>query len=288
MPDYPIPPITRLRNYPMLLAITRSVPVSIGRCELTHLAREPIDHARAVVEHAQYEAALTALGCRVERLPDAPDLPDSVFVEDAAVVVDEVAVIARPGAASRRAEVEAMANALRPHRPLAFIEPPGTLDGGDVLVAPRKVFVGISGRTNEDGVGQLRSALALHGYEVIAVPVIGCLHLKSAVTAVFVPPEGGRSILVINPDWVDRGSFDGFELIEVDPSEPAAANVLQVGERVICAEEHPKTRERLSVHGLVTIPVPAGELAKAEGGVTCCSVILSVTHHSLLSAVLGP
>src|SRR6476659_7782995 len=114
----------------MFLAITRSVPVSIGRCELTHLAREPIDYARAVVEHAQYEAALTALGCRVERLPDAPDLPDSVFVEDAAVVVDEVAVIARPGAASRRPEVEAMTNALRPHRPLAFIEPPGTLDGG--------------------------------------------------------------------------------------------------------------------------------------------------------------
>jgi dimethylargininase len=264
-----------------LLALTRAVPTSITRCELTHLAREPIDYARAVAEHAQYEAALTALGCRVERLPDAPDLPDSVFVEDAAVVVDEVAVIARPGAASRRPEVEAMTNALRPHRPLAFIEPPGTLDGGDVLVTPRKVFVGISGRTNEEGVGQLRSALAPHGYEVIAVPVIGCLHLKSAVTQ---PAEG---LLVLNSAWVDAGVFSGFDLIEVDPSEPAAANVLQVGDRVICAEEHPKTRERLSVRGLVTQPIPAGELAKAEGGVTCCSVILSVTRQSLLSAVLG-
>ena len=262
--------------------------MSIGRCKLTHLAREPIDYARAVAEHAQYEAALTALGCRVERLPDAPDLPDSVFVEDAAVVVDEIAVIARPGAASRRPEVQAMANALRPHRPLAFIEPPGTLDGGDVLVTPRKVFVGISGRTNEDGVGQLRSTLALHGYEVIAVPVIGCLHLKSAVTAVFLLPERGGGTLLINPDWVDRAYFDGFELIEVDPSEPAAANVLRLGERLICAGEHPKTRQRLSARGFVTQPVPAGELAKAEGGVTCCSVILAVTRHAPSSGILGP
>jgi dimethylargininase len=265
-----------------LLALTRAVPSSIGRCELTHLAREPIDYARAVAEHAQYEAALTALGCRVDRLPDAPDLPDSVFVEDAAVVVEEVAVIARPGAASRRPEVQAMADALRPHRPLAFIEAPGTLDGGDVLVTPGRVFVGISGRTNEQGVGQLRSLLAPHGYGVIGVPVAGCLHLKSAVTL------AAEGLLVVNPGWIDSSVFEGFELIAVDPSEPAAANVLRLGERVICAEEHPKTRERLSARGLVTQPVPAGELAKAEGGVTCCSVILSVTRQAPSSAVLGP
>jgi dimethylargininase len=261
------------------------------------LAREPIDYARAVAEHARYEAALTALGCRVERLPDAPELPDSVFVEDAAVVLDDLAVITRPGAVSRRPELEAMAAALAPFRPLVFIEAPGTLDGGDVLVTPGKVFVGISGRTNEAGVGQLRSLLAPRGYDVVAVPVTGCLHLKSAVTAVFLPPEGGnyrngdrkenswlppsggRSVLLINPDWVDRDHFDEFELVEVDPSEPAAANVLRVGERVICAEEHPKTRQRLAGYGLITQPVPAGELAKAEGGVTCCSVILSATRH---------
>jgi dimethylargininase len=278
----------------MFLAITRSVPLSINRCELTHLEREPIDYERAVQQHVAYERCLERLGCRVERLPDAPDLPDSVFVEDAAVVVDEVAVIARPGAASRRPEVEAMTNALRPHRPLVFIEAPGTLDGGDVLVTPGKVFVGISGRTNEEGVGQLRSALAPHGYEVVAVPVIGCLHLKSAVTAVFLPPEGGShrngdsGTLLINSDWVDRSHFGGFELVEVDPSEPAAANVLRLGERVVCAEEHPKTRQRLSARGFVTQPVPAGELAKAEGGVTCCSVILAITRQAPSSGILGP
>src|SRR6187397_656978 len=139
----------------MLIALTRSVPPAINTCELTHLARTPIDYARAVAEHDEYEDLLRRLGCRVERLPDAPELPDSVFVEDAAVVFDETAVIARPGAASRRPEVDAMAAALRPHRTLAFIEAPGTLDGGDVLVTPGRVFVGISGRTNAEGVRQL-------------------------------------------------------------------------------------------------------------------------------------
>ena len=275
-----------------VLAITRAVPPSINQCELTHLDREPIDYARAVKQHAEYEAALERLGWRVQRLPDAPDLPDSVFVEDAAVVVDQVAVIARPGAASRRPEVEAMAAALRPHRPLAFIEAPGTLDGGDVLVTSGKVFVGISGRTNEDGLRQLSAILTPYGFEVAGVPVTGCLHLKSAVTVAALPPEGGspktangedlswlppsggRSVLVINPAWVNPSYFAEFELIDVDPSEPAAANVLLIGEYVICAVEHPRTRMRLEAHGLRTIPVPAGELAKAEGGVTCCSVIL--------------
>jgi dimethylargininase len=244
---------------------------------LTHLERERIDYERAVQQHAAYEACLERLGCRVERLPDAPELPDSVFVEDAAVVFDEIAVIARPGAASRRPEVDAMAAALRPHRPLVSIESPGTLDGGDVLVTPGTVFVGISGRTNADGVRQLAALVAPHGFEVVAVPVTGCLHLKSAVSAVFLPPKGGRSILLINPAWIERSYFDGFDLIEVDPSEPAAANVLLVGDSVVCASEHTRTRARIEARGLVTHSVPAGELAKAEGGVTCCSIILSIT-----------
>jgi dimethylargininase len=276
-----------------ILALTRAVPPSIQDCELTHLQREPIDYARAVEQHAAYEASLRKLGCRVERLPDAPELPDSVFVEDAAVVFDDLAVIARPGAASRRPEVDAMAAALRPHRRLAFIDAPGTLDGGDVLVTPGKIFVGISGRTNEEGVRQLAAFVAPHGFEVVAVPVTGCLHLKSAVTAVFLPPKGGsyknereggsyknereggshtsahqeiswlppsggRSILVINPAWIDRTCFDGFDLIEVDPSEPAAANVLSIGASILCAAEHPSTRARLEARGFVTQPVPAG------------------------------
>ena len=262
----------------MLIALTRSVPPAINHCELTHLARAPIDYARAVAEHDEYEAALGRLGCRVERLPDAPDLPDSVFVEDTAVVFDRVAVIARPGAASRRPEVDAMVAALRPRRPLAFIEAPGTLDGGDVLVTPGRVFVGISGRTNDVGARQLATHIAPHGYDVITMPVTGCLHLKSAVTLASgdLPPEGGRSALLVNPAWLDPARFAGFDLIEVDPAEPYAANVLNIGGTILCAAEHPRTRARLEERGFVTTSVPAAELAKAEGGLTCGSVLLSI------------
>jgi len=260
----------------MLLAFTRSVSPEIARCELTHLARTPIDYARAVSEHDEYEDLLRRLGCRVERLPDAPELPDSVFVEDTAVVFDDVAVIARPGAASRQPEVDAMAAALGPYRRLEFIEPPGTLDGGDVLVTPGRVFVGLSGRTNEDGVRQLASHIAPFGFEVIGVPVAGCLHLKSAVTVLGLPPKGGRTLLLINPAWVDSAHFTGFDLIEIDPAEPAAANVLLVDGTVIGAAEFPQTRRRIEAKGLVTASVPAGELAKAEGGLTCCSVLVTV------------
>ena len=262
----------------MVLAFTRAVPRSIDQCELTHLERTPIDYARAVEQHDAYEAALRRVGCEVRRLPDADDLPDSVFVEDTAVVFDDLAVIARPGAASRRAEVPSMIEALRPFRRLAFIQAPGTLDGGDVLVTPRKVFVGISGRTNADGARQLATHIAPLGFETIPVPVTGCLHLKSAVTMLpdFRQEAGARS-LVINPSWLDSSIFRDYELIEIDSTEPMAANVLAVNGRVICAEEHPNTRRRLEANGFVTLTVPASELARAEGGVTCCSVLITIS-----------
>jgi dimethylargininase len=279
----------------MLLALTRAVPRSIDRCELTHLARTPIDYARAVAEHDQYEAALRAMGCCVERLPAAPDFPDSVFVEDTAVVFDDLAVIARPGAPSRRGELEASVAGLSRHRRLAFIQPPGTLDGGDVLVMPGTAFVGDTPRTNADGARQLAEFVAPLGYEVVRVPVAKCLHLKSAVSSL--PPERERSViplgdrsvtsgasrkhsvspaLLINPDWVDVAPFAAFDVIDIDPGEPAAANVLTIGDRVFCASEYPRTRARLDARGFVTLSVPAGELAKAEGGLTCGSLILRI------------
>jgi dimethylargininase len=262
----------------MLIALTRAVPRSIDRCELTHLARTPIDYDRAVAPHAAYEDALRRLGCEVQRLPAADDMPDSVFVEDTAVVFDEIAVIARPGAASRRGEVESVKHALEPHRRLAFIQPPGTLDGGDVLVTPRKVFVGISGRTNADGARQLATHIIPYGFVTIPITVTECLHLKSAVSlAQWRPPTGKRSMLVINRRWVDRDHFEEFDLVEVDLNEPMAANVLRVGDRVLCAEEHPRTRQRLEAHGIVTTVVPASELAKAEGAVTCTSLLIRRT-----------
>ncbi len=253
----------------MLIALTRAVPPSIARCELTHVEREPIDHARAEREHAAYEDALARAGCRVERLPALPDSPDSVFVEDTAIVFDEIAVIARPGAASRRGEVDSTARALAPHRRLARLDAPATIDGGDVIVTPRAVYVGVSGRTNTEGALQLAAVLAPHGIGVVPVPVSGCLHLKSA--AVWL----GGDALLINPAWVDSAHFTGFDCVPIDPAEPYAANVLAVNGRVVCPDAHPRTRERLEARGCSTLAVPAGELAKAEGGVTCCSIIFA-------------
>lgn len=253
---------------PTRLALTRAVPAAIERCELTHIARDPIDHARAVDQHGAYEGALVRLGCRVERLPELPDLPDSVFVEDAAVVLDELAVIARPGAESRRAEVPSVVAALRAYCELLFIEPPGTLDGGDVLAAGRLLYVGVSGRTNAEAARQLRILLEPRGYTVTPVPVRGCLHLKSAATL------ASPDTVVINPGWVDEAFFDDFKVIHVDPGEPLGANVLRVGDVTLCATAYPRTRARLEDHGISTEALDATEVAKAEGALTCCSLIL--------------
>ncbi|MBN1885842.1 MAG: dimethylargininase [Candidatus Krumholzibacteriota bacterium] len=251
-----------------MIALTRPVSDSIARCELTHLAREPIDLGRARRQHAAYERLLEALGCRLVRLPAEPEMPDAVFVEDAAVVVDEVAVISRPGAEARRRETASVAAALGRLRHVERIEAPATLDGGDVLRAGRRIWVGRSGRTNEAGIERLAALLAPHGYTVTGVPVTGCLHLKSAVTAL-----GGRRLLV-NRAWAPAEAFDGFELVDVDPGEPFAANALSVGGPVVYSSAFPKTRRRLERAGIDVQTVELDELAKAEGAVTCCSILV--------------
>jgi dimethylargininase len=250
-----------------LIALTRDVSDSVDRCELTHREREPIDVTRARAQHAAYEAALRDAGCAVQRVAPAPDQPDAVFIEDTAVVLDEVAIITRPGAESRRAETSGTEEALAPYRDISRIAAPATLDGGDVLVAGRDVFVGLSSRTDDAGIEQLRAILGRFGYTVTAVPVTGCLHLKSAVTAL------GAETLLINRAWTRAESFAGYELVDVHPFEPFAANVLRVRGELIYAAEYPRTQERLERRGFRPRLVPAGELAKAEGGVTCCSLV---------------
>jgi len=248
-----------------MIALTRPLPPSIAACELTHLQREPIDVVRATEQHRAYERALEQLGCEVRRVDAAPQMPDSVFIEDTCVVVDELAVITRPGAASRRDETVAVERALAELRPIARIEAPGTLDGGDVLRVDRRVYVGNSGRTNEEGIRQLREHLA--GYDVRSVAVRGCLHLKSAVTQV------GERTLLLNPEWIDRELFADFDLIEV--AEPFAANALLVNGKVLFPAAFPRTRERLERAGIEVITVEADEIAKAEGALTCCSVLVT-------------
>ena len=252
------------------IALTREVSLTLRDCELTHLAREPIDIGRARVQHAAYEDALRGLGCRVERLPARPDLPDAVFVEDTAVVVEELAVITRPGAASRRAETGSMAEALAAYRTVKTLDAPATLDGGDVLRMGRRLFVGQSRRSNEAGVASLRRALEPFGYTVTAVDFGGCLHLKSAVT------EVAPGMLLVNPAWVAPGLFGAARVVEVDPQEPFAANGLPVAGSVVFPTAFPRTALRLEEAGLRVVTVDLSELAKAEGAVTCCCVLFPV------------
>jgi len=251
------------------IAITRGVSATIDACELTHVTRTPIDVARAREQHAAYESALATLGCEIRRIPADDGYPDAVFIEDTAIVLDELAVITRPGAESRRGEVDAVAAILGEFRTLLRIEAPATIDGGDVLQLDEVLYVGRTPRTNDAGIAQLREFIAPYGYRVIAVEVDGCLHLKSAVTRV------GADTLLMNPHWVSRSIFERWRIIEVDDAEPAAANALRIGESVVYPQELSRTRRKLEAEGLDVIAVPAGELAKAEGGVTCCSLTFS-------------
>jgi dimethylargininase len=254
----------------MRIAVTRPVPASLARCELTHQVRVPIDVKVAVTQHERYEEALRTLGCTLVQVAPAPDLADSVFVEDVAIALDEIAIITRPGAESRRPECEAVAEVLSHYRPLRSIGSPGTLDGGDVLRLGRRLYVGLSTRTNEDGARQLTTAAAPLGYSVERVRTSGCLHLKSAVTAL----ESNR--VLCNPAWIDPGLFEraGVDVVHVDSAEPHAANVLRIGQTIVCAASHPRTARALRALGYSVCELDVSELAKAEAGVTCCSVII--------------
>jgi dimethylargininase len=227
--------------------------------------RTPVDYARAAAQHTAYEQALERAGCELVRVQPADDLPDGVFVEDAAVVLDQTAVLTRPGAPSRRSEVDSVAEALAPWRSLERIEAPGTLDGGDVLRLGDRLYVGESGRTNAEGIRQLA---AFAGIDVIAVPLKGALHLKTAVTAL------DHETVLVQPLWVDPVYFPGARIVEVESSEPFAANTLRVGGSLIVPSAHPRTAERCAPFVPRIELVDADELAKAEGGVTCCSIIL--------------
>ena len=256
------------------LAITRPVSASIGRCELSFSERVPIDLERARAQHALYQSALRGLGCRVVSLPAADDLPDAVFVEDTAVILDELAIITRPGVASRRPEILAIAETLSSLRPLANIEAPATLDGGDVLRANRTLFVGLGSRTNRAGAAALAVLAEPLGYSVVPMRVAGCLHLKSALSWL------GEDRLLLDREHVDLQSPNGFHLTSVPAGESPAANVLWIADTAVVSGGYPRTRECLERLGLSCVTVENSELAKAEGGLTCCSLIVESSGPS--------
>lgn len=253
----------------MLLAITRDVSPRFNECEITHIERSPIDIKIAQAQHHEYVQALKELGCAVLELPAEADLPDSVFVEDTAVILPEVALLTRPGADSRRPETESIARALAPYREIVHVESPATVDGGDVLVVGKKIFVGMSTRSNPESVKQMNQLLGRFGYEIQGVEVHDVLHLKSAITRV------DDETLLINRNWMDVENFEGYRLIDIDPSEAFAANCLPVNGAIIYPTAFPNTAAKLESHGYRIKPVVLDELAKAEGAVTCCSLIVA-------------
>jgi dimethylargininase len=257
----------------MLTAITRAVSPAIVNCELTFVQRQPIDLSKAREQHHAYEQLLEKLGATVISLAAEPDLPDSMFVEDPAIVLDELAVILPLGTKSRQPEAESLAKALAPFRKLACITAPGSLEGGDVLRINRTLFVGLTTRTNAEGIRQLGEILAPDNYKVVGVPVTGCLHLKSAVTYL------GGNTLLSNRQWFDTTPFSGYEWIDVSPDEPHAANALALGDIVIFPASFPKTRAKIEAAGFHVTPIDISELQKAESGLTCSSLLFESEVH---------
>jgi len=250
-----------------LIAITREVSRSIVHCELTHLERTPIDLEQARAQHAEYESVLKYLGLAILSLPEEPSLADSVFVEDTALVLDECAIILRPGADSRKPETESIAKVLAPYRKLFYIEAPARVDGGDILRVGKQINIGLSSRSDTNAIEQIQDFLQPYGYEVHAAMASGCLHLKSAVTQV------AEDTLLINPAWTDKKNFARMKFVEIDPSESYAANALLIGDTILYPKAFPKTRMKLEDAGIKIAVVDADELAKAEGALTCCSLI---------------
>jgi len=251
----------------MLTAITRKVSSSLPDCELSFIERKPIDMEKARAQHHSYELLLEKLGAKVISLAEEKELPDSMFVEDPALVLDEVAIICSLGTETRRKEAPSLAAALEPFRKLAYVKLPGMLEGGDVLRIGKKLFVGLTQRSNAEGIRQLAVFTEHYGYDLTAVPVTGCLHLKSAVTYL------GRNKLLGNREWFHWKRFEGYDWVDLDPAEPHAGNALAIGETIVFPASFPKTRARIEAKGFHVESLDISELQKAESGLTCSSLL---------------
>jgi dimethylargininase len=255
----------------VLVALTREPSSSLGEGERTFRGREPIDVEKARRQHRAYRVALVEAGADVIALPALEDLPDAVFVEDVAVVLDEVAVLLPMGVASRAAEPDRIAAELERWREVVRM-PAGTrAEGGDVVRLGRTLYVGRTGRTDDRGIAALTAATGDLGYRVVPVDVAGCLHLKSACTAL------DDETILYNPAWVDASPFTPARAIEVALAEPWAANAVRVGGTVLLQAGCSRTAERVAEAGHEVRMVDVGELAKAEGSLTCLSLMYEGT-----------
>ncbi len=251
----------------MLRAITRDVSPSIESCELAFLERQPIDYSVAVQQLEAYRAALRDCGVIVTQLAEENAYPDACFVEDTAIVVDELAVICNPGALPRRGETKTIKLELSKHRETVPIHLPATIDGGDVLRMGRELLVGMSRRTNTEGIRELARVLGPFGYRVRPVSVTGCLHFKSACTAI------DDETFLVNRDWVDPEELGGFRLVSVPDQEPWSANLLRVNETVFVQAGFPRTADLIQEVNDHIRTLDVSEFHKAEASLTCLSLL---------------
>lgn len=251
------------------IAITRPVSESIVDCELTFMDRNPINLDKAAMQHAEYETCLADMGCEIVRLPSEPELPDAVFVEDTSVVLDEIAIVTASRAENRIQEIQTVEPLLSQYRDLKHLELPAILDGGDIIVIDKAVFIGRSSRSNDIAFFQLAEILKPFGYDVIRVKLQNCLHLKTGCTYI-----GNRTVL-INPDWVDISSFSDFTILKIDKKEAWASNTIEINGVVLCSSKFPRTNSILEKSGVDIKPVDISEFQKAEAGLTCMSLIFA-------------
>lgn len=254
-----------------LQAIVRRPCPEIAQCALTYIERSPIHFETLKEQHRHYCETLKKLGLSVKVLPEDSSHPDSVFVEDPAVIFDEMAFLNRLGVPSRQGETLSLREHLSPYRSTHQITPPGTLEGGDVLQVDRKVFVGISKRTNLEAIEQIQIQLKSYDYEVIPLELKECLHLKTACTYI------GQQTFILNPQWVRKdffcSAFPQYKALTVHPSEPFAANTIKVGHTLITSASAPQTNQSLIAKGFSIQTLDISEVEKAEGGLTCLSLI---------------
>jgi dimethylargininase len=251
-----------------MLALTHVPSPRMEHCQRTYVARVTIEPALVLRQHEEYCRVLRQCGAEVRVLEINRELPDCAFIEDTAIVLDEVAVLAPMGTTSRRAEPAGIEPELRKYRDIQRIEAPATIEGGDVLRVGRTLLVGLSSRTNRAGVSALEGLVGRYGYKIVPVLVHRCLHLKTACTAL------DEKRLLVNPAWLDVSALRGFELLHVPEEEPWAANVALVGSSVCIAADQVRTADRIRKFCSDVRTIDLSEFAKAEGGVTCLSLLL--------------
>lgn len=249
-------------------AIVRDIPNSYQQCVVGFHDKPQINVDLAKQQHQAYCKTLEQLGLKIIRIPADNTLPDCCFTEDTAIVFGDTAIITSPGTASRVAETVEMEKTLTPLKKIFYISPPGTIDGGDVLKIDKKVYIGISARTNEHAIKQVAAIINPKGFEVIGVKIRNILHLKSAVTYV------GNGCVLLAEGYVDESAFSEYDKIIVPKEEGYCANCLVVNGKVLLPKGFPKTKSLVEAKGFSVIELEMTEIEKAEGALTCLSVII--------------